>query len=84
MVLCDADFYHFSRPDYSKFEKSLRKEWETCLNLFYTDEQWNALNLEMLTTHEYFTAYGRTVLQQRKQENINKLKQVIENNNQSL
>ena len=74
MVLCDADFYHLSRADYAKFEKSLRKEWETCLNLYYTNEQWNELNLEMLTTHEYFTAYGRTVLQEGKAKNIAKLK----------
>jgi predicted metal-dependent HD superfamily phosphohydrolase len=77
MVLCDADFYHFSRPDYPKIEQSLRKEWETCLNLYYTDEQWNALNLEMLTRHEYFTNYGKTVLQLGKFKNIDILRQII-------
>lgn len=84
MVLCDADFYHFSRSDYTNFERSLRKEWETCLNLHYTDEQWNLLNFEMLTTHKYFTNYGKTVLQERKQKNIDRLKQLIGCNNQSL
>ncbi|WP_158542185.1 HD domain-containing protein [Pedobacter chinensis] len=84
MVLCDADFYHFSRDDYPGFEVSLRKEWETCLNLHYTDEQWNALNLEMLTNHQYFTVYGKTVLQERKQRNIDQLKMVVAGNAQSL
>lgn len=79
MVLCDADFYHFSRTNYPKFESSLRREWETCLNIHYTDEQWNALNLEMLTNHEYFTVYGKTVLQTRKQKNIETLKNIIGN-----
>lgn len=74
VVLCDADFYHLSRAHYTKFEKSLRKERETCLNLYYTNEPWNALNLEMLTTHEYFTTYGKTVLQDGKAKNIAKLK----------
>ena len=74
MVLCDADFYHFSRANYPKFEASLRREWEICLNVHYTDEQWNALNLDMLTNHEYFTGYGKTVLQSRKRFNIDRLK----------
>jgi len=65
--LCDADFYHFSRANYPAFEASLRREWKICLNVHYTDEQWNALNLDMLTNHEYFTGYGKTILQQRKQ-----------------
>lgn len=77
MVLCDADFYHFSRTNYPRFEASLRKEWTTCLNLHYTDEQWNALNLQMLINHGYFTTYGKTVLQERKQKNIDNLKNVI-------
>jgi predicted metal-dependent HD superfamily phosphohydrolase len=74
MVLCDADFYHFSRANYPTFEASLRREWETCLNIHYTTEQWNALNLAMLTNHEYFTGYGKIVLQTGKQKNIDILK----------
>jgi uncharacterized protein len=27
MVLCDADFYHFSRANYPEFEALLRREW---------------------------------------------------------
>lgn len=77
MVLCDADFYHFSRADYPKFEASLRREWETCLNMHYTDDKWNALNLQMLTNHEYFTGYGKTVLQEKKQKNIETLKNAV-------
>ncbi|TKB98455.1 HD domain-containing protein [Pedobacter cryotolerans] len=77
MVLCDADFYHFSRANYPTFEASLRREWETCLNIHYTTEQWNALNLAMLTNHEYFTVYGKTVLQARKQKNIDNLKNTL-------
>ena len=77
MVLCDADFYHFSRANYPKFEASLRREWQTCLNMHYTDEQWNAINLEMLTKHKYFTVYSKTVLQTRKQKNIDNLKKII-------
>lgn len=84
MVLCDADFYHFSQANYPKFAAALRREWENCLNLHYTDEQWNGLNLAMLTKHEYFTTYGKTVLQPKKQKNIDHLKQLTCIHNQSL
>ncbi|RZL98319.1 MAG: HD domain-containing protein [Pedobacter sp.] len=77
MVLCDADFHHFSRANYPTFGASLRREWETCLNIHYTTEQWNALNLAMLTNHEYFTVYGKTVLQTGKQKNIDNLKNAL-------
>lgn len=77
-VICDADFYHLSKSDYHIYAQALRKEWENCLNLNYTDQQWNALNLEMLSTHVYFTDYGKVVLQKRKQENIDHLLKILE------
>jgi uncharacterized protein len=72
-IICDADFYHFSRADYPAHEQALRKEWEIHLHLIYTDEEWNRINYEMLKNHSYFTPYGKTVLQDRKKENIKNL-----------
>jgi predicted metal-dependent HD superfamily phosphohydrolase len=72
-VICDADFYHFSRKDYHAHEQALRREWELHLNLFYTDQEWNSINLQMLSSHHYFTDYGQKVLQLGKEENIKKL-----------
>lgn len=72
-ILCDADFYHFSRTDYTAHEQQLRKEWEIHLHLKYTDDEWDKLNYEMLKDHKYFTTYGQTVLQERKKENLKKL-----------
>lgn len=84
MVLCDADFFHFSRTDYAEFESSLRIEWETILNRHYTNEQWNSINLAMLINHHYFTDFGRTVLQERKQHNILCIQRLLSSCNQSL
>jgi uncharacterized protein len=72
-VICDADFYHFSRKDYPRHEQSLKKEWEAKLNLIYTDREWNTLNFKMLQNHSYWTPYGKTVLQRKKEENIKRL-----------
>ncbi|GAA4214070.1 hypothetical protein GCM10022289_47130 [Pedobacter jeongneungensis] len=73
MVICDADFYHFSLNDYQNYADRLKAEWEENLGLIYTDVAWDTLNLEMLRRHEYFTAYGRKTLQEKKMLNIEKL-----------
>ena len=72
-IICDADFYHFSRANYREYEQALKKEWEVHLKLFYTDQDWNEANYEVLTKHSYFTYYGQQVLQPRKEENIKKI-----------
>lgn len=74
MIICDADFYHFSIPDYQRFAYRLKIEWENNLNLFYSDLEWDKLNFMMLSGHEYFTAYGKTILQKKKALNIEQLK----------
>lgn len=76
-ILCDADLHHFSRSDYPAHEQALKKEWEDTLNLQYDDEQWKKLNLQMLREHQYWTPYGKTVLQLRKEVNIRKLEERI-------
>ncbi|MGN7989612.1 HD domain-containing protein [Pedobacter sp. 22226] len=73
MVICDADFYHFSLNDYQNYADRLKAEWEENLGLIYTDVAWDTLNLEMLRRHEYFTEYGRKTLQEKKMPNIEKL-----------
>jgi len=75
-IICDADFYHFSRTDYPEHEQALKKEWEIHCQLFYTEEEWNKGNYKMLKDHSYFTFYGQQVLQLRKEENIKRLEQV--------
>ncbi|HEX7366394.1 MAG TPA: HD domain-containing protein [Pelobium sp.] len=69
-VLCDADFFHFARTDYDLHEQKLRKEWELCLNKVYTNTEWHQQNCCLLKNHQYFTRYGKTVLQKFKELNI--------------
>ncbi|MFY7816175.1 MAG: HD domain-containing protein [Chryseobacterium taeanense] len=69
-VLCDADLYHLTLPNYSKYEKALRQEFEKYLGLIYTDEEWLEKNLSFLKNHEYYTDYGQKVLAKFKEVNI--------------
>lgn len=79
-VICDADFYHFSREDYPAHEKALRKEWEIYLHLTFSDSEWTMLNYEMLRNHTYFTSYGQKTLQIGKDKNIKNLAGILNYN----
>jgi predicted metal-dependent HD superfamily phosphohydrolase len=70
MILCDADLYHLTKPGYPRYEEALRKELSVFLNKHYTDTEWKEANCSMLATHQYFTDYGRNVLQKFKEVNL--------------
>lgn len=73
-VLCDADFFHFSLPDYPAIAGKLRTEWACCLNKIYADNEWNKENCRMLSQHKYHTEYGKRVLQELKDRNLQVIK----------
>ena len=72
-IICDADFYHFALPAYTDFAVRLKREWEENINLAYSHREWDTINIKMLTSHQYFTDYGRKFLQKKKERNIEKL-----------
>ncbi|MDP3470091.1 MAG: HD domain-containing protein [Daejeonella sp.] len=76
-VLADADLYHFIKPDYPKYEQQLRKEFKTYLGRTYTDMEWAEINYTLLKSHSYYTDYGKNVLQQFKEVNIERLKTTL-------
>ncbi|MDV4116303.1 HD domain-containing protein [Elizabethkingia anophelis] len=76
-VIADADLYHFTKPDYPKYEQRLRKEFEIHLGKSCTDVEWNKTNYTFLQNHSYHTEYGQTVLQKSKEVNIERIKQIL-------
>ena len=69
-VICDADMYHLTKPNYAQYSKAIRQEFEIYLGLVYTDEEWQIKNCQFLTEHQYFTDYGREILSRFKDVNI--------------
>lgn len=69
-VICDADMRHFAAETYRDFAEKLKREWVVHLDKRYTDVEWQDLNIYTLRHHQYFTDYGKTVLQALKQKNI--------------
>jgi len=66
-IICDADMYHLAMPTYEQTQELLREEWSMVLGKEYTDEAWDAENRKFLKDHQYFTKYGREVLQPMKE-----------------
>jgi predicted metal-dependent HD superfamily phosphohydrolase len=69
-VLCDADFFHFTKPSYPQYAKTIRKEFEVFLDKIYSDEEWLKVNTSLLMAHNYCTEYGKSVLRRFKNVNI--------------
>lgn len=73
-VICDADLYHFSKENYPEYAAALRAEWAIVLHKVFTDRDWDSINKDLLIEHRYHTGYGRNVLEERKQNNIVRLR----------
>jgi uncharacterized protein len=72
-IMCDADMFHLADDAYLDFALRLKMEWEVKLDKKYSDGEWKELNLNLLIKHKYFTQYGKSVLQNHKLSNIDKL-----------
>jgi predicted metal-dependent HD superfamily phosphohydrolase len=69
-MICDADLFHLTRTNYSKYEKAIRLEFENYLGLIFTDEEWHVKNKDFFNDHQYFTEYGQKILTKFKEVNI--------------
>jgi len=76
-VLCDADLAHLSDENFLQHGEMLRKEWGITQNKKFTDDEWLENNLSFLKKHQYFTPFGRSVLQEKKKKNIKKVKKIL-------
>lgn len=77
-VLCDADLFHLGTTDFWYRNLLLRKEWELFYDIKISDKEWQLRNVKFLEKHQFKTSYGKEVLEKGKQENLNKLKQLIQ------
>lgn len=76
-VLCDADIFHISNSHFFYRKLLLRREWEVFCGNKVTDLKWHKLNLEFLKKHHFRTVYGKEILEQGKQENIEKVERIL-------
>ncbi|NML70688.1 HD domain-containing protein [Chryseobacterium sp. RP-3-3] len=78
-IVKDADCSHFASHDYNDISDALRKEWELTNVRCFSNEEWNAGNLDMLKNkHHYYTEYARENWEPLKKKNIKKIEKKLE------
>ncbi|NPA08213.1 MAG: HD domain-containing protein [Chlorobi bacterium] len=78
-IVKDADCSHFASHDYNDISDALRKEWELTNVRCYSNDEWNAGNLDMLKNkHQFYTEYAKKEWQPLKEKNIKKIKKKLE------
>ena len=83
-ILCDGDLYHLSIESYLIKLQLLRDEWSLISKINYSDRKWWEMNLTFLEAHQYFTPYGKEVLEKGKQKNVELIKKQILQNEQNI
>lgn len=78
-IVKDADCSHFASYDYNDISDTLRKEWELTNVRCFSNDEWNAGNLDMLKhRHQFYTDYARKHWQPLKEKNIRKIEKKLE------
>lgn len=78
-IVKDADVFHWGTDEFLERSKLMRKEAETRFNKKIGKREWTQGTIRLLESHEYVTDYARELLQAKKLENLDKLKQRLHN-----
>ncbi|HVW60788.1 MAG TPA: Pycsar system effector family protein [Puia sp.] len=71
---CDADLFHLGTDKFSERNKLMRKEAEAFKGKKIDKDEWRRSTIRLLETHRYHTDYCRLLLNEMKQQNLNKLR----------
>ncbi|ALR29079.1 phosphohydrolase [Chryseobacterium sp. IHB B 17019] len=78
-IVKDADCSHFASHDYNDISDALRKEWELTNVRCFSNDEWNAGNLDMLKNkHKFYTDFAKEYWQPLKEKNIKKIEKKLE------
>ena len=72
-ILCDADLYYLGTDQFFPFGERLFKEMSV-LHLIGSLDEWNELQVQFLSSHQYFTVTANRLLYQKKLANLFTLK----------
>jgi len=73
-IMLDADTFHLARKSFFKKSELLRKEMELLCGKMIGKGEWYEETIRFLENHEYYTLYGKTILQEQKRDNLFHLK----------
>lgn len=72
-IVCDADLYHLGTPGFSDRNKLMHKEAERIQGREIGKKEWRRGTIRLMESHHYFTDYCRSLLEQTKKQNLDKL-----------
>jgi predicted metal-dependent HD superfamily phosphohydrolase len=75
-IIKDADTYHFGTKDFKEADKLMKKEMKL-RNLTTILMDWEKNTLALLEHHQFYTDYCKNLLEERKQKNIEKLREKL-------
>ncbi|MEP6615550.1 MAG: Pycsar system effector family protein [Ginsengibacter sp.] len=76
-IICDADTYHLGTKDFKETNKQMFNEWT--IKTGNSDKiKFNAGTLKMLEEHKFYTDYCKDLLNQRKEQNMKKIKNKLD------
>jgi predicted metal-dependent HD superfamily phosphohydrolase len=73
-IVCDADLFHLGTDDFPENNKLMRKETETKKGINISKDEWRQGTILLFEMHHYFTDYCQLLLNDKKRENLEKLK----------
>lgn len=76
-VIHDADYINLANPDNFKQSELLKLEAVNYGGKEPNEEEWLTAELKFLVNHRYYTAYARKKLDEKKSENIKKIKKKL-------
>ena len=76
-IICDSDLDYLGRTDFVPVSNALYAELKA-QNKSLTLNDWNKQQLKFIGSHQYFTKTGRKLREVKKQEQIGRIKQLIE------
>lgn len=69
-ILCDADLFHLGSPYFKEKSRLLREELRRFNGEALSKKEWRQNNIAFLEAHNYFTSYGRKILQPAKEQHL--------------
>lgn len=77
-ILCDADLYNVSQPDFMENAHNFWNELAAFHGRHSTMTKYINITLSFFRDHEFHTDYGRTILEQGKRHNISQMQLALE------
>ncbi|MEI9955478.1 MAG: Pycsar system effector family protein [Ferruginibacter sp.] len=73
MIICDADMFHLGTDDFTERNKLMRKEMEAVLHQEIDKDKWREGTIKLMQQQHYFTDYCQLLLNDKKQQNLDRL-----------